>query len=146
MTGNVVIDLAISALGVAIMAGLARLIFGKVDPSLDLDKAIERLSFDEPDFEPMDWLVDENKKAALARNNAGEIAVITAHGDGLVTRRAGAGRVQAEYRDGALIIDPVDHTTGRVHFAADRETANAWLEHFVQTDASGRKKDREVAS
>lgn len=146
MTGDVVVDLAISLVGVAILVGLARLIFGKIEPSLDVAKAAERLSFDEPDFEPIDWLLDENAKAALARNSAGEIAIVAAHGDGLVTRRAGAGRVQAEYRDGGLTVDPIDHTMRRTRFAADRETVNAWLEIFMQTGVSGRQTDREGAS
>lgn len=145
MTGNVVIDLAISLVGAAILVGLARLIFGDTKSSLNAAKAAERLSFDEPDFQPVDWLIDESAKAALARNGAGEIAIIVAHGDGLVTRRVGAGRARAAYADGRLTVDPVDHTTSRAGFATDSETARIWLGHFVQTGASGHGTDRETA-
>ncbi len=130
MTGNVVIDLAISLTGVAILVVLARLIFGKVDTPFGLDSVRERLAFDEPDFQAVDWLIDEGAKAALARNEAGEMAIVTAHGDGLVTRRIAAGRMRAHYGDGKITVDPVDHTTGRTHFAADSETARAWLAHL----------------
>lgn len=145
MTGNVVIDLAVSLVGVAILVGLARLVFGKIEPSIDREKAAERLAFDEPDFHPVDWLLDESARAALVRNEAGEIAIIVAHGDGLVTRRVGAGRAHAAYADGRLTVDPVDHTTGRASFATDGETARIWLGHFVQTGASGRSSDRQAA-
>lgn len=130
MTGNVVIDLAISLTGVVILVALARVIFGKVDAPFALDAVRERLAFDEPDFKAVDWLIDESAKAALARNEAGEIAIVTAHGDGLVTRRIAAGRMRAHYGEGKLTVDPVDHTTGRAHFVTDGETARAWLAHL----------------
>jgi hypothetical protein len=128
LTGNVLIDLAISLAGIAILIGLARIIFGASLPSLDAANAAERLLFDEPDFHPIDWLVDEDSGAALARNGSGEIALVVAHGDGLVTRRYPAGAAPLAYEDGRLCIARTDHTFRNVNIAAGVADAASWLD------------------
>lgn len=123
-----IIDLAISLAGIAILIGLARVIFGAVRPSLDAARAAERLSFDEPDFHPIGWLVDEETGAALARNGAGEIALVVAHGDGLVTRRYPAGAAPLTYENGRLCIARTDHTFRKVNIATGEAEAASWLD------------------
>ncbi len=125
MTGNAILDLAISIAGVSLLVLLARLIFGHGGRGIDRAAAAERLSFDEPDFEPIDWLIGEG--AALARNDAGELAVVMVHGDGLVTRRLGAASPAPIYRDGALTSPRPDGTAREVHFTLPEDQAAAWL-------------------
>ncbi len=125
MTGNPIIDLAVSIAGVGLLVLLARLIFGLGGRSIDRAAAAERLAFDEPDFEPTDWLVGED--AALARNNAGELAVVMVHGDALVTRRLGAASPAPFYKDGVLTVPRSDGTVREVCFALPESQAATWL-------------------
>jgi hypothetical protein len=125
MTGNPILDLAISIAGVSLLVLLARLMFGPGGRGIERAAAAERLGFDEPDFEPTDWLIGEG--AALARNNAGELAVVIVHGDGLVTRRLGAASPAPFYKDGALSVPRSDNTARDVHFTLPESQAAAWL-------------------
>ncbi len=125
MTGNAILDLAISIAGVSFLVLLARLIFGLGGRGIDHAAASERLGFDEPDFDPTDWLIGED--AALARNTAGELAVVIVHGDGLVTRRLGAASPAPVYKDGALSVPRPDDTARDVHFTVPEDQAAAWL-------------------
>ncbi len=124
MTGNPILDLAISIAGVSLLVLLARLIFGPGGRGIDRAAAAERLGFDEPDFEPTDWLIGEG--AALARNNAGELAVVIVHGDGLVTRRLGAASPAPYYKDGRLVVPGADHTAREVEFVVSQDAAQHW--------------------
>ena len=123
-----IIDLAISLAGIAILIGLSRLVFGSVRSTLDAAAAAERLLFDEPDFHPIAWLVDEGVGVALARNGSGEIALVVAHGDGLVSRRYPAGAVPLAYENGRLCIARTDHTFRNVNIAAGEAEAASWLD------------------
>ncbi|NOX82805.1 MAG: hypothetical protein GXP06_07440 [Alphaproteobacteria bacterium] len=125
MTGNPILDLVISITGVSLLMLLARLIFGAGGRGIDRAAAAERLAFDEPDFEPIDWLIGEG--VALARNDAGELAVVMVHGDGLVTRRLGAASPAPYYRDGVLTVPRPDGTAREVHFTVPEDQAAAWL-------------------
>ena len=127
MTGNVLIDLAIAAVGVAILVGIAWAVFGGRPAPLDIERAAARLLFDEPDFEPQEWLINDERNAALAHNGRGEAALLLAHGDGIVTRRFAVGALNIQYTDGRLIIDPHDHTCRRASFSIAPEAVKMWL-------------------
>lgn len=104
MTGNLLLDLAISLAGIIVLVGLAQLIFK--DRTLRLTRALaeERLTFDEPDFSPVGWLIDEEAGAALAKNNAGETALLTVLGDKIVTRRYAPREMQGEIKSGSMTV------------------------------------------
>ncbi len=125
MTGNPILDLVISIAGVSFLVLLARLIFGPGGRNIDHAAAAERLGFDEPDFDPTDWLIGED--AALARNTAGELAVVIVHGDGLVTRRLGAAAPAPFCKDGVLTVPRADNTAREVHFTLPESQAAPWL-------------------
>ena len=128
MTGNLYIDLAISVVGIAVLVALARLMFANADIEISEQAAAERLAFDEPDFEPVGWLVDRKSNVALARNAGGEIAVIKAMGDGLVTRRLQIGDADATYNDGALAIGAADHTSRPAVLRVNKNEAQDWFD------------------
>lgn len=131
MTGNIYLDLAISLAGVLALIGLARLIFGPGDPPFTAAAAAERLNFDEPDFAPSDWLTDEKQRAALARNSEGELALVIAIGDGLVTRRFPAGYAVILSDDGRLTLPRPDHTSKTVTFTLCAEEMRVWREYIT---------------
>jgi len=132
LTGNVLIDLAISLTGIAILVGLARAIFGSAQQPLNAASAASRLAFDEPDFAPVAWVVDEAAGAAIARNGAGEIALIKAAGDGLATRRAKAGAFSCAHSGAVLTIASPDLTFGGVTVTAANEAeAMQWALHIA---------------
>ena len=137
MTGNVLIDLVISFVGIAILVGLARLIFPNAGAAVFSAETVrERLAFDEPDFHVEDWLVDADHCAAIAVSEAGDIALIKKAGDGLVTRRAGLGALEC-HRDGAELAIAVPDPTFRgfsVQAASDSE-AQRWAVRIAGRDA-----------
>ena len=110
MTGNILIDLAISIIGIAGLVGLAKFMFGDRVRSFDQDRLGERLSFDQPNFAPVQWMIDTDARMALARNDRGEVALIVAHGDDLVTRHFPKGAFKPTYAQNHLTIAPADHT------------------------------------
>ena len=124
-------DLAISVIGIAILVGLARIVFAKPASPLTAASAADRLAFDEPDFGPVAWALDLSNGAALARNNAGELAIVTAHGDGLVTRRFAKGVARGDFADGRLIIHSTDHTWRDVVIEMSADEARAWLSRMA---------------
>ena len=125
MTGNTLIDLAISIGGVILLVGLARLIFGVQSAALTRAAASDRLAFDEPDFEPAEWLVSES--GAVAVNQAGEAALIKPLGDGLVSRRFSVKDLRWR-RDGLqLMIEAPDHAFSNLMVSASSEDeAQRW--------------------
>ena len=119
MTGNTVLDLIISVAGVTLLVLLARMLFG--GGALVFNKAAveDRLCFDEPDFSPADWIIDEAARAALARNENNEVALIVANGDGLAIRRfQSPDALSARYANGVLSLTPHDHTSRKVTLSA----------------------------
>lgn len=137
MTGNVLIDLVISFVGIAILVGLARLIFPNAGAAaFSADAARDRLAFDEPDFQADDWLVDADRSAAIAVSEAGDIALIKKAGDGLVTRRMRAGDLQCDREGADLRLAVPDHTFRgfAVHAASDSE-AQRWAVRIAGRDA-----------
>ncbi len=125
MTGNVLIDLAISLGGVILLVGLARVIFGARRAVVNEAAAAERLAFDEPDFVPDAWLAGEGGAVAVSR--AGEAALVVTLGDGLATRRVRLADLRSR-RDGAdVVIEAPDHAFPRlVVTAASEEDAERW--------------------
>ncbi len=107
MTGNLLIDSAISLGVIAVLVLAARLAFRAPSPPLDVARASERLAFDEPDFAPTRWLVDAGGRAALAEGANGDFAVVCRLGIDLVTRRfpAGAAAVKTE-ANGIVVVPP----------------------------------------
>ena len=128
MTGNLYIDLAISVAGIAVLVALARVMFANVDVEISEQAAVERLAFDEPDFVPGDWLIDKGNGVALARNTDGEIAIIKAMGDGLLTRRLPASEAHAVYENGVLTIAAADHTFRPAVIKIDKTEAAVWFD------------------
>lgn len=126
MTGNILVDLGIALGGVLLLAALARAVFGTVSIAMTQSAAAERLAFEEPDFEPAAWLVDEKAGAAVARNDAGDIATIVAQGDRFVVRRLSRDAPGIHYTEGRLHIAPPDHTSRPVLVAVDPDKAGEW--------------------
>ena len=108
MTGNLLIDSAISIGAIALMVLAAWLAFRAPPKPVDEAAASARLEFDEPDFAPRRWLIDRDGRAALAEGANGEFALVFRLGVDLVTRRFPAGAAKAEARDGALVVRPGD--------------------------------------
>ncbi len=128
MTGNVLIDLAISFIGITILVGLARLIFPNAGADIFSAAAVrDRLAFDEPDFEIDALLVDAERSAALAINKTGDLALVKKAGDGLVTRRARPGDLQCDRNGADLSLTVPDHTFhGFAIRAANDSDAQQW--------------------
>lgn len=126
MTGNTLIDLAISISGVILLVGLARFVFGERKVAFDEATLAKRLAFDEPDFEPIDWLI--GSAGAIAINDKGEAALIKPLGDDLVTRRLRRQDLHISRENSTLIVQGPDHTfSGMAVAAADETEAQLWL-------------------
>ena len=125
MTGNVLLDLGVALAAVIVLTGLSWVMFRRGRKTLTLDRAAERLSFDEPDFLPAAWIMDGPH--AAARNEAGDLAVVSVHGDGVVTRRFRVGEARISYDGGCLIIDAADHTWRPVRIVHTPQDAARWL-------------------
>ena len=87
MTGNLIIDLAISAIAIGVMVAFAYFLFPSRPEGVTLDRARERLAFGEPDFAPNDWLIDDHARAALAIGVDDQVALIVNVGGDLASRR-----------------------------------------------------------
>ena len=125
MTGNILIDLAISIGGVILLVGLARVIFGARGAALTLAGATERLAFDEPDFNPAHWLVCES--GAVAVNAVGEAALVRPVGDDIVTRRFRLQDLNWRREGLRLVAETPDHAfPGFAVSAADEAEARGW--------------------
>ena len=128
MTGDPVIDLLISAAGIAALVAIAFVLGARRTVRVGEENARERLAFDEPDFVPAEVLVGVDGAAAAALSAAGELALVFAVGDGLVTRR----RMARDYetaRDGASIVYRLGEPSRlRVTLTAPSEAmATDWL-------------------
>ena len=111
MTGNVLIDLAISIIGIAILVGLARLVFPKAGAAAINDAMVrDRLAFDEPDFEIAAFILDAAQGAAIAAGADGDIVLIKKAGEGLATRRTHPGEAACARDGDRLTVTISDHT------------------------------------
>lgn len=133
MTGNLFIDSAISVVAIAIMVLAARLAFGRPSGIVTLAAAQDRLAFDEPDFAAIDWLVDADAKAALARNEKGELALLFARGDDIVSRRFPPGALKTGLDGNQLVVSQSDHVTPKIVMQLDDGgNASGWTPVFQQ--------------
>ena len=147
MTGNVLLDLALSLGGVVLLVGLARLLFGARPATLDRvaapdraptpDRAAaraaaaDRLAFDEPDFAPTDWLAGAG--GALALNAAGEAALVVPLGDGLATRRVRLCDLRSRREGAVILIEAPDHAFSSLAVTAASEAeARRWAARLAQ--------------
>jgi len=110
MTGNILIDLAISLAGIGFLVALARVLFPSRERTLTQAEAAERLAFDEPDFVAATWVIDGVGGAALAESDAGECALLLRVGEDLTTRRFQKDQADIEREDGVLVIKLDDHS------------------------------------
>ena len=96
--------LAVSLAGVAAMVGLCALLFGRAVATLDTRSAAARLANDVPGFRLGNSALSADCRSAMledARN--GTVWLVTARGDGFVTRRLARGDVKAASRNGAAL-------------------------------------------
>lgn len=129
MTGDLILDLAISVAGIIILVAISFLFGAMRTADVTQRSASERLSFDEPDFDPAEWFVGTDAKAAAAVSADGrETALVFAVGDGLATRRLGRASVDIQ-RAGAVVSfrlgEPSLSTLRLV--APDETTAEQWV-------------------
>lgn len=127
MTGDLTLDLLISAAGVALIVAISALLGGFRSVRLDEASARARLAQDEPDFEPAAFMISADGKAAAALGAGRDAALLFALGDGVATRRfaVGAFEVAAEGRDVAILLG--EPSKGRLTLAAATpETAAEW--------------------
>ncbi len=108
MTGNLFLDSAISLSAIGLMILAAWLAFRAPPVAVDETAARARLAFDEPDFKPAVWVMDEEGRAALAEGTAGEFALVRRLGADLVTRRFARGEATVQAENGALTVRPAD--------------------------------------
>lgn len=128
MTGNLYLDLLISFAGIAVLVGVSFALGGWKSARVDEVAAQDRLAFDEPDFDVVEWLFSEDGKAAAAISRDGEeIAYIFAVGDGLSTRRVRKGAAKVEAAGEMVTVRLGDASFGRLRLAArDGEAAARW--------------------
>jgi hypothetical protein len=107
------------------MVLVAWLVFRTPPAPVDEAQARDRLAFDEPDFKPGRWLLDEDGKAALAEGEGGDFALVARLGADLVTRRFRPGGAKAKVESGALFIKPAGAGGPVVRIAAP--DAAAWV-------------------
>lgn len=134
MTGSLLIESLISIAAIALMVGLAWLIFKTPSPQVTEELARERLAFDEPDFTPLRWLIDRHGRGALAEGAAGDFALVSRLGLDLVTRRYPAASLKISEKHGVLLVAPLDPGARKVEVAADE--AAQWARKLSHTMAS----------
>jgi hypothetical protein len=130
VTSDILISQALAFLVVLVLGGLCWILFGRKNIVLDKMTATQQLWFDEPDFQPSHWLMDDAGSAAIAVNDSEEIALVSTIGQNYVTRRLPAGAVVTH--DGAqLIISLPDHTFRKIAIKASSEAdAGTWAKRL----------------
>lgn len=129
MTGDLVLDLAISLGGVLAIVGVTAALGALTTARVTQDCARDRLAFDEPDFVAAEWMIGLDGRAAAAISaDRAETALIFAVGDGLATRRFRAGAVALEKAGATLVFRLGEPSLPAVRLAApDDATAADWL-------------------
>lgn len=123
------VEIAISVTGVAILIGLAWALGATRSIAVTKDLAVDRLAFDEPDFNPGEWLIGaDGKSAAVLSADGYETAVVFAVGDGLATRRFRHGAVSIEKSGTAVTFIMGEPSLGVLRLLAPDENAAA---HWV---------------
>ena len=90
MTGNILLDLVVSFVGITLLVALARWLFPGEVFTLSPEQITDYLMREEPDFVAASWIIDEGEKAALLRGENQQDWVIVREGmSDLVHRRFG---------------------------------------------------------
>jgi len=124
------IYLAGSLGGIALMVGLAVLLFGTVKPKIaNASEAVRRLKEEVAGFRAGETALDADKNAALVENaRDGVVHLVVARGDGLVARPLKNGIVKRVRRDSStLSLRLGDFTLPRARLTlVDEGSAQAW--------------------
>jgi hypothetical protein len=127
VTGNLVLDLLISAGGVALLVAISAILGGWRSATLTETAVRERLAFDEPDFSPAALMLGVDGRTAAAQSETGEVALVFRVGDGLATRRFRPGAFPVAIEGGRIIVALKDPSIWRLALAApDAQSAQAW--------------------
>jgi len=129
MSSDLLIEFAVSLVGVAFLVGVSWLLGGMKSVKVTGEAAADRLSFDEPDFRIGEWFVAADERAAAAISaDGGETALVFSIGDGLGTRRFRHGAVGVE-RHGARLEFQLREPSLRVVrlTAPDERAAEQWV-------------------
>lgn len=129
MTGNLILDLAVSLAGIVVIVAVTYALGAFKSATVSAAGASDRLAFDEPDFKVGAWLIGvDGKSAAAVSADGAETALVFAVGDGLATRRFRKGAVGLE-KDGASVVFRLGEPSRRVIrlAAADPGAAEQWL-------------------
>ncbi|MEO0400434.1 MAG: hypothetical protein AAF224_13545 [Pseudomonadota bacterium] len=139
MTGNLVLDLAISLVGIAILVLISYFLGALRNAVVTEAAAMERIAGDEPDFKPTDWLIDSGGKSAIGVSGEGEAVIVFSHGDRLASRRFKTGE-RAVSHDGALITIALDELALKALSCAARDetTAAHWVGVLRGRDVNSR--------
>lgn len=123
------IEIAISLTGIAILIGLSWALGATRSVAVTKDLAIDRLSFDEPDFKAGEWFIGaDGKSAAASSANGHETALVFAVGDGLATRRFRHGSVSIEKSGTSLLFTMEEPSLRTMRLVAPDESAAAhWI-------------------
>lgn len=88
MTGNILLDLFISLVGISLLVGLAIWLFPSPSVLLDENQVFSYIQLEEPDFAPGDNLFSSDRRAALiASEDLQEFIIIDSRKGDLVHRR-----------------------------------------------------------
>lgn len=129
MTGNLLIDTLISVAAIAVMVGVARLLFPAPSVLVTEETARARLALDEPDFEPCAWLFDKNGRAALVEGADAGLVVVKSLGLDLVLRRTAAEDLRASYNNDEITLRLDDVTMPKA--VISNEGAQAWAQRLA---------------
>ncbi|MFN3961098.1 MAG: hypothetical protein ACK4NP_14460 [Parvularculaceae bacterium] len=129
MTTGLLIELGLSLAGVAVLVAATYFLGAWRTARVTLDAAQNRLGFDEPDFEPGDWMIssDERSAVALSRDGA-EIGLVFVMGDDFATRRLSRSAARITRQADAILFLLKEPSRRAVRVAApDEAAAEQWL-------------------
>lgn len=129
MTGDPILDLAMSLAGVLAIVGVTFALGAFRSAAVTQAAAAERLAFDEPDFAVGEWLIGADGRAAAAISaDRRETALVFAIGDALASRRFRHGAAGLEKAGGAIRLRLGEPSLRAVTLAAgDEAAAEQWL-------------------
>lgn len=99
-------------------------LFREQKAPVTIESASERLGFDEPDFEPQEWFVDNHGRAVIAEGKGNDFALAMRVGADLITRRFARGAVRISAGQHELTVHPGDPGATRV--TLEGEGADIW--------------------
>ena len=125
MTGNLLLDLAISLVAVIAVVGISvALGAGRLAPMTEAE-ARERIGLDEPDFRIDRIELSADRRAAVAVGASGEIAFALRMGDRIATRRVPASAIRAKAEGARVRFRLGDFGAPAVDFRV-ADAAAAW--------------------